>query len=190
MTNYNLEEAQKQAEQETDCSIVHNTRVATGRRSELLDEGKGVECQHSVEQLLLSWIREKYIALELQPWVKRFPDPYYREMFRLRNWRYSPASTKRSHVVGTITNDLIYKRLAPGILQALQSITPRNCTGCRTRKFHQHLTTEYGVPALSQHLHTVIYMMKGSSNWAEFYRLIQKAFPRYDSTLTLPGIDD
>jgi len=185
-----LEEALKLAEQGIDCLFVRgcHSGVVTGVRSIFPDEG--AECQYSAEELLLRWILEKYVALELRPWVKRFPDEYYRELFRLRNWRYSTVSAKRSHVVGTITNDLIYKRLAPGILQALQSITPRNCTGRRTRKFHQHLTTEYGVPALGQHLHTVIYMMKGSSNWAEFYRLIQKAFPRYDSTLTLPGIDD
>jgi hypothetical protein len=45
----------------------------------LVDEATGY--QEVRDRLALQKILEKYIAKELQPWAKRFPDDFYKEMF-------------------------------------------------------------------------------------------------------------
>lgn len=36
----------------------------------------------------LQLILEKYVSQELLPWAKRFPDEFYKQMFRLKGWEY------------------------------------------------------------------------------------------------------
>jgi hypothetical protein len=150
----------------------------------LVDEATGY--QEVRDKLALQKILEMYIAKELRPWVKTFPDEFYENLFRLRNWQYKPLSVKRPIVVGRITNDLIYKRLAPGVLNAINNATPRDEKGRTKHRFFQHLTEDIGHPKLKEHLISVITLMKASSSWVTFYRLIQRALPQYGKTLELP----
>lgn len=153
----------------------------------LVDEATGY--QEVRDRLALQKILEMYIARELRPWVKTFPDEFYENLFRLRGWQFKPMSVKRPIVVGRITNDLIYKRLAPGVLTALKEATPRDDKGRTRHRFFQHLTDEIGHPKLKEHLISVITLMKASPSWATFYRLVQRALPQYGKTLELPYSD-
>jgi hypothetical protein len=83
----------------------------------------------------------------------------------------------RPGVVGTYTNDIVYKRLAPGVLKELQKLNPPIDKGHRKVKHHQWLTTDVGHPALSLHLFGVVTLMKVSNDWGQFYRSLKKAFP-------------
>jgi hypothetical protein len=51
---------------------------------------------------------------------------------------------------------------------------------------HQWLTEDVGHPALAQHLHAVIGFMRASARWDQFYRLLQRAFPKKGQNLELP----
>jgi hypothetical protein len=84
------------------------------------------------------------------------------------------------------TNDLVYERLAPGILEELQARNPRDEHGRRRHKHHQWLTEDVGHPALAQHLYALIGFMRVASSWQQFYRLVDKAYPKKGSTLLLP----
>ena len=53
----------------------------------LVDEATGY--QHDREQDELQKILKAYISEELLPWQKRFPDIYYKELFRLNGWDYT-----------------------------------------------------------------------------------------------------
>ena len=99
---------------------------------------------------------------------------------------YSEMSTKRPAYIGKITNDIVYQRLAPGVLEELQRLTPRDESGRLKHKLHQRLTTDYGHPKLREHLASVITLMKASPNWNTFYRLLQRSLPKYSPQLTLP----
>lgn len=90
----------------------------------LVDEATGY--QELRDRIALQKILNQYIAKELQPWTKRFPDEFYKQMFRLKNWQYSPLSIKRPSLVGKLTNDLVYARLASGVLPELKRTTPRD----------------------------------------------------------------
>jgi hypothetical protein len=117
------------------------------------------------------------------------PDEFYKEMFRLRGWQWLSLKGKRPGIVGIYTNDLVYERLAPGILEELEARNPKDEQGHRRGKHHQWLTEDVGHPALAQHLHAVIGLMRASGGWDQFYRLLNRAFPKKGQTLEL-ALDD
>lgn len=154
----------------------------------LVDEATGyqeVRTRNALERIL-----EKYLSDHRFKWVKTFPDDFYIEMFRLKGWEYRELRFQsRPGVVGTYTNDIIYERLAPGVLDKLQELNPRNENGYRTSKHHQWLTDDHGVPELKSHLSGVIALMKASSTWRDFTRLLARAYPKPNSQMELPLLD-
>jgi hypothetical protein len=153
----------------------------------LVDEATGFQDYRSRQAL--EEILEKFITDELGKWAKTFGDDFYRELFRLRGWQYSPFSVKRPQVVGHLTNDIVYQRLAPGVLTELKRRTPRDEKGRLKNKLFQRLTADVGHPRLREHLTAVTVLMKASPNWAAFYRLLQRALPKFNQTLDLPYDD-
>ena len=146
----------------------------------LVDEATGF--QYDRARTALEEILEKFITDELQRWYKTFPDDYYIEMYRLKGWKFDEVvPKKRPHVVGWITNDIVYQRLAPGVLTRLKELTPRDEKGRHTEHFHRRLTSDHGHPALKEHLHAVVTLMKASSNWNQFMRLLDKSLPKLNA---------
>ncbi len=135
----------------------------------------------------LNEILEQFISEELRKWAKTFPDEFYRQMFRLRDWEWKPHSVrKRPGVIGKYTNDLVYERLAPGVLDELRNKNPKLPSGTRNHKHFQWLPEDIGYPALREHHASVITLMKASSDWKQFKRLIDRALPRFGDTIELP----
>ena len=144
----------------------------------LVDEATGF--QEVRAQDALAKILRDFIAKELQDYVSTFPADYYREMFRLRGLDYPRDSVKRPRYFGSITNDIVYKRLAPGVLDELKRVTPRLESGRHKDKLFQRLTTNKGYPKLREHLGAVVTMMQLSTSWHEFMAKIDKLRPRLD----------
>lgn len=142
----------------------------------LVDEATGY--QEARDKDALHRILEAYIAKELFPWTKRFPDEFYKEMFRLRGWQYSPMSTKGPRYAGQLTNEIVYDRLPLGVLDELRRINPIVKDGRREHKHHQFLTDEIGNPHLEKHLAVVTALMRASTDWARFKRLLERAIPK------------
>ena len=69
-------------------------------------------------------VYKKYLTDEWAKWTKTFPDDYYKELFRLKGIPYPPVSINKPSYVGHWTNDLIYNRLAPGVLKELKKKIP------------------------------------------------------------------
>jgi hypothetical protein len=149
----------------------------------LVDEATGY--QEIRDKRALEKILDAYLQKELAAWAKRFPDEFYKELFRLRGWKWNPMTVSRPSVVGRYTNDLIYERLAPNILEELEKRNPKDDKGNRKGRHHQLLTDDVGHPALAQHLHAVIGLMRGSANWDGFYRFLQRAYPKKNEQLPL-----
>lgn len=141
----------------------------------LVDEATGYQAKRDRDEL--HKILEAYIAKELLPWTKRFPDEFYKELFRLRGWQYNPLSIARPGYVGTLTNELVYEKLPPGVLEELKAKNPKTSGGNRRHRYHQFLTEDTGNLHLEKHLSAVITLMRISSSWAEFERLFERAFP-------------
>lgn len=149
----------------------------------LVDEATGY--QDTRDRDALQAILDKYLQKEFAAWAKRFPDAFYREIFRLRGWSWNAMSVARPGVVGKYTNDIVYERLAPGILDELRNLNPRHEDGGRQRKHHQYLTEDIGHPALAQHLHAVIGLMRASATWEQFKTMLDRAFPKKGTQLDL-----
>jgi hypothetical protein len=151
----------------------------------LVDEATGY--QEVRDRLALRQILEKYITDEWAKWTQRFPTEFYRQLFRLKNVPFPPnKGAKKPQYVGHWTNDIVYRRLAPGILKKLKELVPRKPSGSRPRKFHQHLTEDIGVPELQQHISNVVFLMKGCESYQEFKERLDKASPKFGDTMLLP----
>ena len=154
----------------------------------LVDEATGYQDVRARDVLAL--ILEQFIAKELQAWVRTFPDDYYKEMFRLRGLQYPEDNVKRPQYFGTLTNEVVYARLAPGVLDELKKVTPRSDAGNLRHKFFQRLTTNIGYPKLREHLGSVVTIMKLSNSWREFKENLDRIHPRYGNTIPMKLISD
>jgi hypothetical protein len=80
---------------------------------------------------------------------------------------------------------LVYARLAPGILTELEERNPIKDSGHRLALHHQWLTEDIGHPALAQHLHAILGLMRASDNWQQMMRMVNRAFPKRGDTLQM-----
>lgn len=144
----------------------------------LVDEVTGYQ-EHRTKDALTR-ILEQFIAKELQPYVPTFQGDYYREIYRLRGLEYPKDTVKRPQYFGSITNDIVYKRLAPGVLEELKRVTPRFLSGRHKHKLFQRLTQNKGYPKLREHLGAVVTMMQLSSSWHDFVAKLDRLRPRLD----------
>lgn len=150
----------------------------------LVDEATGY--QELRAKNALTKILEEFVAKELQPWVKTFPDEYYQQLFRLRGLEYPRDSIRRPPYFGILTNEIIYKRLAPGVLEKLKQVTPRNENGRPNHKYFQSLTSNKGYPALRELLGSVVTMMDLTGDWPTFIERLNKRHPKFNAQLPLP----
>lgn len=152
----------------------------------LVDEATGYDEKRSET---LQHILNQYLRQELAAWSRRFPTEFYKQIFRLRNWEWSGARFKTPGVVAHYTKDLIYARLAPSILTQLETRNPITTTGRRRFKHHQFLSDEVGIPALDQHLFTIISFMRAAESWPQLISMVDRALPRLDESMQLDLIE-
>ena len=145
----------------------------------LIDEATGF--QRDRAKRALAEILEQFIAKELRSWTRTFPVEFYEQIFRLHGWWFDPQSLKRPGVIGHYTNDFIYSRLAPGVLDELRAKNPV-VDGRRKHKLFQWLSGEVGDPRLRTHLDGIVRLMRGSSSWEEFKAFANRFFPRLSKT--------
>ncbi len=146
----------------------------------LVDEATGYQDDRAKDAL--AKILEQFIAKELRPYVQTFPVDFYKEMFRLRGWRWPelPADQrKRPILVGKLTDNLVYDRLAPGVKQRLKELIGRNETGRLKTKMFRRLTKDVGDPKLREHLFAVVTLMKAADTWPQFMSMMDRSLKKY-----------
>lgn len=140
----------------------------------LVDEATGYQDLRARDAL--AKILEAYVASELQPWVKTFDVDFYKEMFRLRGLPFDPTSVARPGYFGHLTNDVVYKRVAPGVFDEIKAQRAKD-EKKRKGKFHQQLTLEVGHPKLREHIASVTTVMKLSDDWSDFKGKLDRVHP-------------
>lgn len=150
----------------------------------LVDEATGYQKDRARDAL--AQILEAFVAKEMQPWVRKFPAEFYEEMFRLRGLPFNSESVRRPPYFGHLTNDIIYRRLAPGVWQELKSKVRKNSEGRPTHQLHRLLTPDIGDPRLKDLLTKVVTIMQLSEGWPDFKAKLDRLAPAYDETLMLP----
>lgn len=145
----------------------------------LVDEATGYQDLRARNEL--QKILAAYIAPELLPWTSRFPVEFYKQLFKVYGWDFTPLSVKKPKAVGKLTETLIYKKLPDGVLEELRNKNPRNDSGNRNHKHHQFLSEEIGNPHLEKQILKVTTLLQVSDNKEDFKRHFAKAFPEADS---------
>jgi hypothetical protein len=154
---------------------------------DLIDRATGfdkIKTQEAIAKVI-----EKFVAKVLQPYVQTFPSEYYENIYRLNSWPYNSESSKRPGIIGHWTNDIIYARLAPAVLEELKRRIPRDNRGRPKHKLFQLLTPDVGHPKLTDHFKEVLAVMRGARDWEEFYSILNRSLPRFNETLQLPFND-
>ena len=152
----------------------------------LVDEVTGY--QEIRDRLALHKFLDRFLLKERAKWAKRFPDEFYQEIFRLKNWSWQGMQVNRPQVVAHYTNNFIWDRIAPGVREELDRLNPIVEKGLREAKHHQWLTHDIGHPALQKHLIGVIALMKSvrtEHGWNECIRRVQRVYPKVGETPSL-----
>lgn len=149
----------------------------------LVDEATGYQDYRARDAL--AKIIERFVAKEIQPYVRTFPAEFYKQIFRLYGWDYY-ENCGRPAVLGHVTNNLVYKRLAPGVLEDLRLRIGRDEKGRLKKKLFQGLTPDHGHPKVRELLAGEIMLAKYSPNLAVFKERLDREYPQYGNTLPLP----
>jgi hypothetical protein len=154
----------------------------------LVDEASGYQEIRPKEALQV--YLEQIVRKELAAWAKKFPDEFYENIYKLKGWMWPGMKKNRYSVVAHYTRDLVYERVAPGLLQELESKSPKNDHGSRTNKLHQWLTEDIGNPMLAQHLHSLIMFQRlaisNGYGWKRFLNMVDQVLPKRGTTLEIP----
>lgn len=150
----------------------------------LIDEATGYQDERARDAL--AKIFTTFLARERQKWALTFPIDFYREIYRLRGWKFEPWNTKRPSVVAAWTDNFVYDRLAPGLTEELRIKNPVADSGRRTHKHHQWFNPDRGHPKLKEHIAGVIALLRSADDWATFKRAIDRAYPKFGETIEMP----
>ena len=171
---------QQQAHIAAQCEILVRGFARVGIIA-LVDEATGY--QRDREKDALAKILEAFVAKELQPYVRTFPPEYYEELFRLRGLKYPPENPRfRPQYFGMLTNDIVYERLAPGLLEELKKQATKDE---KKAHLHRRLTQEVGHPKLREHLASVVTAMKLSDDYKDFIEKLNRIHQRYNPQSSL-----
>lgn len=148
----------------------------------LVDEATGYQKDRAKDAL--AQILEKFVAKELQPWVKTFPTEYYEQLFRLYGYQFPPEGKPqwRPQFFGKITNNVVYERIAPALLPELKKAASK---AERKAKLHQWLSSDVGHPKLRDHLASIVTLLKLSKNPRDFQVLVDRIHPRFGDQIQL-----
>ena len=174
--------SQQQAHIADQCEILVRGFARVGIIA-LVDEATGYQRDRAKDAL--ARILEAFVAKELRPWVKTFPSEFYEQLFRLRKLNYPGDTVQRPAYFGHLTNDIVYSRLAPGVLEEHKRVTDRDEKGRHKYKLHQNLTENIGFPKLREHLASTITIMKLSGDYGDFKSKLDRVHPVYGQTIPL-----
>ena len=83
------------------------------------------------------------------------------------------------------TNHLIYSRVAPGFLDELQELNPKQANRTRKWRHRRWFTPDPGYIKLNQPIAAIMAIMQASADRAIFRRNLQRAFPKLRAQLEL-----
>lgn len=168
---------------ESKLRVATQARLLLGALAEvgitaLIDEATGFQkLKDEYAQIV-----EKYIATELQNWIKTFGEDYYQQIYRLKGWDWNRfAIDKKNHpwAVANMTNRIVYEKLPLGVLQQLKIVNPSNEKGARKQRHFQHLTPNEGYVHLLKHLGAIVNIMERHEDgeWDKALHEIDIRFP-------------
>jgi hypothetical protein len=145
----------------------------------LVDRATGYTDQEVRDEI--TKILEQYIAPHLMPWTLRFPDEFFKQVYRIHGWPYIPGNRKMPQYVGKFINRYVYEVLPPGVLEKLQELNPVTDKGYRLMQNHR-LLTDTGNIHLDRQVTSTTTIMALSDDKEQF----KEQFDRVHSRNLLP----
>lgn len=154
----------------------------------LVDEATGYQDVRAHDEL--QRLIEKYVQAELRPWVKMFPDEFFKGIYKIYGWNYQEGSVKHPKYVGAFINRHVYEQLPPGVLDEIRRLNPKNARGNRNHRHHQFLTVDTGNVQLDKQISTVTTLMRIAESKNEFEDLFDRAFADQQKLPLVVEVDD
>jgi len=145
----------------------------------LIDEATGYQLIRQPNELQMKMAF--FLADELRPWEKTFPNQFWAELGRLTGWTDLKLRPK---YWGKLVNEFIYEALDKDIAKYLRENKPPKYTG---QRYHQWLEANRGVKALTEHTWTVIGLAKTCNSIDELRYEIDMHFSKDHFTPMLFG---
>src|SRR2546423_4116608 len=146
----------------------------------LIDEATGYQDDRAKDEL--TRILEAYVEEEFRPYVSKFPNEFFKQVFRLHGWEYKAGTTLRPIAVGKFIKKYIYEPLPPNGLPKLEELKPANKKWQGRHKNFQFLAEEGGERNIDRQLAAVITLMRISDTLEEFDDHFRKAFAKHYQT--------
>lgn len=143
----------------------------------LVDDATGFNARKDQEEI--ARFIQQYVAKDFRQWVRTFPRSFFEQLCRLKGIPF-PENMRLPQYFGHIVNDLVYYRLAPGVLEELNRRNPA-IDGARKHKHHSLLTETVGVPRVLHHLGVVEGMASTlpSGAYDQLQARVHATFPDY-----------
>lgn len=122
----------------------------------------------------LQKILEKYIAKDLMPWTKKFPDEFFEQAYKLHGWSWPKFNKNHPQCLGNFINKYVYECLPEIVREELAKLNPKNENGNRSRRHHQFLSEEMGNKTLEKQVSKVVTLMKVSNDFEQFKNFMEK----------------
>lgn len=148
----------------------------------LIDEATGFQYERprrDLEEQL-----KKFLSDNLRKYAETFPADYFKQLCRLRGVELR-QDMKLPSYFGTLTNNLVYRRIAPGLLKKLKE--RKSERGRPSNKLFSWLSEDVGLRGLLIHLGIVIGTMKTHTNYEDFEKQLNSIAPVYPE---YPGLFD
>ena len=145
----------------------------------IVDRATGYQEQEVRDEI--TKILEAYIAPHLMPWTLKFPDEFFKQVYKIHGWKYIVGNRKMPQYVGKFINEYVYDALPPGVLEKLKELNPVKDAGYRATQHHR-LLTDTGNVHLDRQVTSTTTLMTISEDKAEFKTQFAKVHSR-----KLPG---
>lgn len=148
----------------------------------LVDEATGYQYdrpRRDLEEQL-----KQFLSEDLRRYARTFPADYFKHLCRLRGVEVR-HDMKLPQYFGKLTNNLIYRRIAPGLLKKLKE--RREERGKKSNKLFRWLSEDIGDQSLLLQLGATIGLMKVNTNYDVFEKQMDTAYPIYPD---YPGLFD
>jgi hypothetical protein len=148
----------------------------------LIDEATGFQYDRPRRDLEAQL--KQFLSENLRRWVRTFPADYFKHLCRLRGVELRP-DMKLPQYFGRLTNNLIWKRMAPGLLKKLKERKLER--GSPSNKLHSWLSEDIGLRSALVHLGVVVGLMKINTDYKKFEKQLDEIAPIYSDS---PGLFD
>lgn len=136
----------------------------------LVYEATGFE--RDKESEMLQQLFNTFIAKELQPWTKKFPNEFFDNIKRMYGLEHLKGNPK---FAGHLINRYIYNEISSDVLDELKKQNPITEQGYRRHCHHQLLTNDIGHPALEKQILKINTLMSVCDSKDEFEILFDKS---------------